>query len=101
MKSIKKLPELERQMVKITVECTEKDLTAVDKNVIKQALEKVFYYKPIKYKVPKIQTGRIQELTEQLSSVEALEKVLEHKEELSEDQRKQILIRGKGILKDA
>lgn len=98
LNSFKSLPNLDKQMIKITVECSEKDLTTVDKNIIKQALDKAFYYKPIRYKVPKLQNSRIQDLTEQLSSVEALEKILEVKEELTEDQRKQILVRGKGIL---
>jgi len=98
LNSFKTLSALDKTMIKITVDCSENDMALIDKNLIKQALDRSFYYKPIRYKVPKTQNSRIHDLTEHLGSVEALEKILEIKSDLSEEQKKQILIRGKGIL---
>lgn len=98
IEALTSLPDLTTRMVKMQVELSASAYSQLDHREIQAITDKFFYCKGPKYIVPKVQKTRIREITEQLGVSEALEKVLAAKEELTQNEREQILVRGNGIL---
>lgn len=89
---------LDQTMIKISVDLTEQSYVQINQQLIYQQLEKSFWFKPPIWNKPRNQQTRIKELTEQLNEDQALEKILELKDDLTDDDKRQILLRGKQIL---
>jgi exonuclease SbcD len=92
------IPDLDQTMMKITVECSLQTMMKIDQVQIKTVLGRAFFYKPPTYDSPRIQKSRNKAVTEQLSVPEAVEKVVNSKENLSPEDKKQILIKARAIL---
>lgn len=97
IQNLKDLPNFDQRMLKITINCSSQTSARIDRTQLKGELDKAFYCKPINFIIPRVQKSRIKEVTEHLSVVEALEKVLAQKD-LSDHDKKQIMIRAKGVL---
>lgn len=95
---VRGLEKLEEAMVKIQVECSEGTYTRIDQLKLRSLLQKCFYYKPIKYEIPRVQKTKMKEITEQLNPEQVLEKILASREDLSELDRKLIYTKAKMLM---
>jgi len=93
------IPNLDQCMLKISVECSDKTLSLIEHPRLQEALGKAFYVQqPISYSTPKLQKSRLKEVTEQISEIEALERVVRDRKDFSDTDKEQILLRGRAIL---
>lgn len=92
------LKDLENSMVKIEVECSEATYARIDQIKLRSILQKTFYYKPIKFEVPRIQRTKMKEVNEQLNPEQVLEKVLSTREDLSDLDKKMIYTKAKMLM---
>jgi len=90
--------DLSKSMLKVSVSCSEQSRMMIDSDQVQKALDKSYFSLPIKYQVSSSEKiTRMSEITEALSELEALEKVIAASD-LSDSEKTQLLIRGKGIL---
>lgn len=93
-----KIKDLDKTMIKLSIKIPEQNYSQVNHNEIRAVLSKAFWSKAPIWEVPKTQQARIKGLTEQLTEHEALEKILETKADLSDNDKQQILIKARGLL---
>jgi hypothetical protein len=96
---MEKLPTSPSAMVKLQIVSSENVYCSIDKNTLtKYVNQNYFYSTPITYKRPQIERVRLQGVTENTSPEFVLEKVVQAREDLTEDEKKAIILRGKQIL---
>jgi len=97
IKNIEKIEDIDNTLLKVVLSCSQQVRMELDDNKIKNQLTKAYHFT---YRVKTFieeRESRAVEVTEHLSEATALEKVLESKD-FTEDVKKSILIRGKGVI---
>lgn len=96
---LKKCDSFEQAMIKLRIVCSEKTRMQIDDSIVNTILQSAFYH-ILRYEIVRTEERyvRIAEITEHITALDALEKVVLNKEGLSEEDKKQIILRGKAVL---
>lgn len=96
---LSKCKQLTQAMIKLKIVCSEKTRLQIDDNQLNAVLQSAFYH-TLRYDIVRTEERyvRIAELTEHITAIDALERVLLSRESLSEEDKKQIVLRGKAIV---
>jgi hypothetical protein len=96
---LNKCKKLNQAMIKLRISCSEKTRIQIDDLRVNAVLQSIFY-STIRYDISRSEERyvRLAELTEHITATDALEKVISSKEGLSEEDKKQILIRGRAVI---